>query len=327
MAAFASPNDPAAIKAQLDQLLAQADTNARTGYGHDRGLQDRIDALRNRYNQAQMATNAAAGDPEGDRLAKSRQKALDLTEGRGDAVMNDAMTNAALQRLQGVMNGKDVPYTDQVVNQQLAQRAGATAEGAGSQAELLRRQAAGMGGSMADPSFQAKLREINQNRVAQNLTSQGQLQSQATLQNFGARENATNSLLSGRMGQMGMANSMYTQGANIYANDYSTGQHQSAVQMPQMNYSFGQQPQVQAGGQVGAPPIQYQQERPQQQPAAAPVQPNMYQGTVLHTNNGGYIQPGDGGQQQPGNVNAYANGLLNRLIPKVMAPTQVYSFT
>ncbi len=277
------------LQAQLDQLTAQADTNGRSGYGFDKGLQDRIDAARARLNGAAMSANA--GNKPVDEVAAAKQKILDYTAGRGDAVMNDAMTNAALQRLDAVSSGKDAPFTQAVQNQQLAQQAGMNATAAGDQGEQLRMQAAGVGGSLADPSYQARLRQINAQRQSSNANAQGQISTNAQLQNFGARQTGTNALLGGRMGQLGMANSQYNQAAGYLNQTSSDSGHVSGVQMPATAYNF-------SGGQPLAlpptPPIQYQQAHPQaQQPAAQPA----------------------GTQETAGQ---YTNNLLSQLIPSIL---------
>lgn len=259
------------LQSQYQQLKAKADYNGSLGGGFfDRDLQNRMEALSNQINQQSVNEGAASAKAKADKdaadLAGTKQKILDYSSGRGDAMMNDAMTNAALGRLNDVSAGNDAPFTQTVQNQMLSQQAGMNATAAGSQAEQLRMQAAGLGGSTADPSYQAKLRQISSNQQSSNANAQGQIASTAQLQNFGARQQATTSLLSGRMGQMGMANGQYNLGAGYLNQTTQDSAHQSAVQPVVYNFGGGQQPM-----NYNTPNIVYQQNRAPAA-AAAPVQ-------------------------------------------------------
>lgn len=228
-------------------------------------------ALRREYDaipaQAIYANSqAAAGGNGGIGTAQSNwQNALKNTEGRGDAVMNDPYTQAALNRFQSVLGGQDVPYTQQVQNQLLARQADAGAASGAAQASMLRDSMAALGGSMADPQAQAAMRQIQAQLQQQNNANLGDMQSKATMANFGARNDAASNLAATRAGQLGMANSQYNQASQLYANQQLAGPHQSGVSsvaMPVANYN-------QDAGYAG-PPAPYQPPAPQPNPQPQP---------------------------------------------------------
>lgn len=173
-----------------------------------------------------------------DPAAADRKKALDLTEGRGDATMNDPRINAALDMIQKQMASG--PYTDQVVNQQANRMADRTATAAGQTAQSLRDQMTARGGNMNDPSFQAALRNADSGRMQQNNANRGDLESNATLQNYSAQNAAANQLANQRMSQLGQANGQYNQAANLYANEQFSGGHVNSYgtqSQPMLNYT------------------------------------------------------------------------------------------
>ena len=184
-----------------------------------------------------------AGGGAKDRAEQNWDKALSNTEGRGDAVMNDPYTQAALDRFKGVLGG-DVPYTAAVQTQQLSRQADAGATALGAQREMLAEQMGALGGSLADPSAQAALRRLMGANQAQNNANLGDMQTKATLTNFGARNDAASQLAGIRGGQLGMANGQYNQAAQMYANQQISGQHANAAPMgyqqsPGLNYNPG----------------------------------------------------------------------------------------
>ncbi len=287
-ASLSDPNSPANLQKRYADLTAQINQGTPGMTAQYQRLLDEQRSL-----QGRMAAQGATGTGNGgvDEVADAKKKILDYTAGRGDAVMNDAMTNAALSRLDNVSAGYDAPFTQSVQNQMLAQSAGMNASAAGAQSEQLRQQAAGVGGSLADPSYQARLRQVNAQRQSANANARGQIATTAQLQNFGARQTGTNSLLAGRTGQMGMANSQYNQAAGYLNQTQQDAGHQSGVQMPSTVYNF-------SGGQPmqmpQTPQIQYQQYQPQQPQVAQPM----------------------AGTQQ--SVGQYANQLVNTMVPSIM---------
>ncbi len=193
-----------------------------TGYGLSTSGKEYSDALANLNAVARQSRGAGGGvDP----AEENRRKALALTEGRGDATMNDPRVTAALDMIQKQMGTG--PYSAQVVNQQANRMADRTATAAGATAAQLREQLAARGGDPNDPSFQAALRAADTGRQQQNNADRGDLESTATLQNYGAQNAAANQLANQRLGQLGQANTQYNQAANLYANEQYSGGHQN----------------------------------------------------------------------------------------------------
>jgi hypothetical protein len=198
----------------------------------------------------QMGSDAtASGAATTNQAQQNFQSALDMTRGRGDAVMSDPYTQAALDRFKGVLGGHDVPYTDQVQNQLLARQADAGSAAAGAQGQMLRDSMTALGGSMSDPQAQAAIRQIQAQLGSQNNANLGDMQSKATLANFGAKNYAASSLAATRGSQLGMANSQYNQAGQLYANQQLAGPHQSGMAQ-YATPTYGNQ---QAGGQGSAP--------------------------------------------------------------------------
>ena len=185
-------------------------------------------------------TNESGGGQggQGD-LNQSQQNwnsAIDMTRGRGDATMNDPRITAALDRLQ--KNTEEGPYSPGVVNQMSNRMADRTAAMDAGQTAALREQVANRGGSMNDPSFQAAMNASNTGRMQQNNADRGDLESKATVTNYGAQGQAAQALAGTRLGQLSHADDMYGQAGNMYANAQNdTGQRQSTV--PSFAPSFG----------------------------------------------------------------------------------------
>lgn len=178
------------------------------------------DQLAQLQSSQKSAGASAGGDP-----AANRAKALGLTEGRGDATMNDPRITAALDMIQKQMG--EGPYSAQVVNQQANRMADRTATTAGQTAQSLRDQMAARGGNPNDPSFQAAMRAADSGRMQQNNADRGDLESNATLQNYSAQNAAANQLANQRMSQLGQANGQYNQAAQLYAGEQFSGDHQN----------------------------------------------------------------------------------------------------
>ena len=183
---------------------------------------------RNSYDTAIGNGNGSSGS--GGRLSQAQQNwnsALDMTQGRGDATMNDPRVGAALDLLQ--QHTKEGPYTGAVVNQQANRMADRTSAMAGNQAEALRTRAANSGGNVNDPSYQAAINQADTGRMQQNNADRGDLETQATLNNYREQGNAAGQLGSMRMGQLGMANNQYNQASQLYANQQQTSGHSNAL--------------------------------------------------------------------------------------------------
>lgn len=242
---------------------AQAQRGYLSGDGNAASYLPQLNDLQSKISALQAKTNPA---PNGtlDPVADAKIRVTKDTEGRGDATMNDPYVTAALQRLDQVSSGKDAPFTQQVQDQMLAARAGSTAASEAAQTESMREAAAANGGNAADPSFRAAQRQLHAQSQSQNLNDLGQIQTQAQISNFGARQDATRSLDSARMGQIGEANRNYNQGAGYYAQTQQQGNH-----VPGFNYQS--QPLLRGIGAAYGN-FQYQPPQASSQPTAQPAQ-------------------------------------------------------
>ena len=196
---------------------------------------------RNRVSDAMEAGNLRGKINAGkatDTADANHAKALALTEGRGDATMNDPRITAALDMIQKQMG--EGPYTASVINQQANRMADRTATAAGQTAQSLRDQMTARGGNPNDPSFQAALRAADSGRMQQNNADRGDIESNATLSNYSAQNAAANQLANQRMSQLGQANGQYNQAAQLYANEQFNGGHVNSVGGGQQGNGNGQ---------------------------------------------------------------------------------------
>lgn len=196
-----------------------------------------------------------------DPMAAARQRITDLTEGRGQQILNDPYQMAAMDFLKGQTSGTNVPYTDEVKNSILAQQGRGFASAEAAQMGALRDQIAANGGSVNDPSFQAAERQAMSQRQGQNLDAMGQMASQAGLANFQARNQGANQLAAARGAQNAQVNQMNLAGAGYRAQDFQETYHPPAAQPMPAPWFMAQMPQ------------QQQQAPMQQQSSAAPAQP------------------------------------------------------
>jgi hypothetical protein len=240
-----------------------------------------------------------------------------LTEGRADELRKDPVQAEVIKYLQGVLQGQQQPYNDQVLNALQAQHGRQTATAEGAQMQQLRESLGATGGSIYDPSYQASQRELMSQRQGQNLDYGGQLNTQAALQNFNARQNAAGALAGVNQAQNSMINQLGLAGAGYQAQRFQevpAGQGGSmpaaGVLMPAYNPAMQQQaaaPKTQAA----RAPAQSMMASPK--PAAAPQQPQA-QGAPLATQ-----QQGTGQRQaqmsfgNPEYDPAFANSILRSL--------------
>ena len=207
-----------------DGGMANANSDGTTslqGLEHRRSstdIQNEITRLKDQAGQAPTGLGQAQ---------QNWNSALDMTQGRGDATMNDPRVGAALDLLQ--QHTKEGPYTGEVVNQQANRMADRTSAMAGNQAQSLRERAANSGGNVNDPSYQAAMNQANTGRMQQNNADRGDLETQATLNNYREQGNAAGQLGNMRMGQLGMANNQYNQASQLYANQQISGGHTNAL--------------------------------------------------------------------------------------------------
>lgn len=171
--------------------------------------------------QRKVLADAIAGGGSADAEMKAnRQKITDLTEGRATDLQNDPRLNQAMDFFGGVVSGANVPFSQEVQHAQLNQQANATAAANAAQLRALEESIVANGGSINDPSFQAKKQELNSNRQGQNLDALGRMLSQAQVQNFNAQANGANALAGIRSGQNAQINNMNLAGANYRGMDF-----------------------------------------------------------------------------------------------------------
>ena len=223
----------AALQAQMQREKNQENLSGGMGNQNSDGTTSLLGQLhqhtsRQTQNEINGLQAAQANEPTG--LSQAQQNwnsALDMTQGRGDATMNDPRVGAALDLLQ--QHTKEGPYTGEVVNQQANRMADRTSAMAANQAQSLRERAANSGGNVNDPSYQAAMNQANTGRMQQNNADRGDLETQATLNNYREQGNAAGQLGSMRMGQLGMANNQYNQAGQMYANQQISGGHTNAL--------------------------------------------------------------------------------------------------
>lgn len=213
-----SAGDPFAAKWANERAAASDKTNQKIAT-----LRQNIET-----NESGGGQGGQGGQGELNQSQQNWNSAIDMTRGRGDATMNDPRITAALDRLQ--KNTNEGPYSPGVVNQMSNRMADRTAAVDANQASALREQVANRGGSMNDPSFQAAMNASNTGRMQQNNADRGDLESKATVTNYGAQGQAAQALAGTRLGQLSHADDMYGQAGNMYANQQTdSGQRQSTV--------------------------------------------------------------------------------------------------
>jgi hypothetical protein len=237
-----------------------------------RAGQDMADASRG-LARTGSAMQANAGPDE---AALAKDKALGLTAGVSDRIMNDPQVAAALAQLESGM--KSGPYTPEIQQQIVNRNADQTAVAESVNADEFRNQAAARGMSASDPAYQAQLRQGQSQRQQQNVAFQGDMGTRAALENYGAQQNAARGLASGRLSQYGQAQPGYMQAANWTANEQFNGGRAPAVTSGGQP-AFSQQPQ----GSQANPFAAFSQQHPVQSQQNTGWQPGM----------------GIGGKQQP----------------------------
>lgn len=281
----ATPDD---LQRQLDQLqrnylIGQNNnpihTSGQLGASNDAyaNFQRQQIDLANRINAARGGTGGA-GDP----MQQSLQQIRNLTEGRAGELASDPYQRSVMDFLQGVTNGQNVPFTNEVQSAMLAQQGKGFSDAEAASMDALRQGLAASGGSIYDPGYQAAQREAMSRRQGQNLDAAGRMASQAGLANFDARMGGAGQLAAARNAQNAQINQMNLAGAGYRARETreeATPQTYTTYQAPR--------PQVAQAQQVYRPPL-YQPQQPQQpqptqaaptqqtaatRPAAAPTQP------------------------------------------------------
>lgn len=234
--------EQASLQSEYDQLqqLIRSRTGKQGGGGAD------FDAAVKRSNDVaqRLATlkNASTASTPSD-ADKAWSDSMRWTSGQSDQLMADPRIKAALDQLQGGMDG---PYTDAVQNQLISRNADSSAYAEGTNAEELRNQLAARGVSANDPSYQAALRELQGQRQASNLAFAGDTRSKATIDNYTAGQDAARNLASLRLGQYGQAQTGYSQAANLSANRQFSDGHTAFTSPGGGSFSTPQNIQAQA---------------------------------------------------------------------------------
>lgn len=167
-------------------------------------------------NPAVEAAMAAAAEAkkqaESDKLYEHVRR---LTEGRADELSHDPVQAQIRKFLGGVINGKNAPFSESVVNALQGQQAHGAATAQQAQMETLRQGLGASGGSIYDPGYQAAVRESDATRQGQNMDYAGQLRAQSALENFNAQGNAAKSLGALNQNQNAQINQLNMAGAGF----------------------------------------------------------------------------------------------------------------
>ncbi len=194
------------------------------------------------YGSPGGAARAAQGAAPGGMAPQAAEAAAGIkrnTEGRADELANDPRMTGALDFFGKVMGGAEGPYTEQSKGAMLTQHANASSAAQAAQMRALQDAAAASGGSMADPSFQAKAQELNAMRQGSNMDAQSGIEADAAQANFGAKMSGASNLAATRGAQNAQINQMRSLAA----------EHQGRVQVavPSAGNNGAPQP-VQTGG-------------------------------------------------------------------------------
>lgn len=177
------------------------------------------------YNASQQSINGARTasamvDPNAAWQQAQRQRITDLTEGRATELANDPRMAEAMNFFGSVLNGSKLPFSEETQRAQLNQQANGTAAANAAQLRALEEAIVARGGSLNDPSFQAKKQEMMSQRQGQNLDALGRMLAQAGTANFNAQAQGATSLAGIRGAQNAQVNQMNLAGANFRGQDF-----------------------------------------------------------------------------------------------------------
>ncbi len=159
---------------------------------------------------------SAAGSAAAD-MAAAKKRIQDLTEGRAGELANDPYQKSVMDFLQGVTNGSQVPFTNEVQGAILAQQGKGSADAEAAQMANLRESMGANGGSIYDPSYQAAAREAMSQRQGRNLDAAGNMAANAGQANFNARMSGAGQLANARNAQNAQVNQLGLAGAGYRA--------------------------------------------------------------------------------------------------------------
>jgi len=221
------------------------------------------------------ATNTAAIAQNQSILDEYRGKALERPMYRGDTILNDTTSKAALDRLLAISGGEGLSGDGGVSSMFTDQ----TAANAAAQADRLRQQAQLSGMTMDDPAFQSKLTGIETQRQQANNAARAQVEAgnapirasaaaqvaqQRLAQTLAAQQadmnwaSQVNNQEQGRAAQLAnMGGNIFNQGLQAQGQgmNYAQAMNQSTAQQAQMALGQGQ---MRLGQQAAASP-HYQQ--------------------------------------------------------------------
>ncbi len=169
------------------------------------------------YVNQQNGTGQVRGGSAADEMAAARKRIQDLTEGRASDLANDPYQRSVMDFLQGVTNGQNVPFTNEVQGALLAQQGRGSADAEAAQMAQLRESMGASGGSIYDPSYQSAAREALSQRQGRNLDAAGNMAAQAGQANFSARMQGAGGLANARNAQNAQINQMGLAGAGYQA--------------------------------------------------------------------------------------------------------------
>lgn len=162
--------------------------------------------------------NVVNAGPAG--LGDAQQAGSDIrgaTYGAADAMRNDPRLNELIRNLDATIAGERLPYGQSSMDSELSTLSDMSAAGALNQQRNLDNFASARGINRNSPAYQARLDEINANRLLANQQGRQQVGQAAIQQNYAAQEMALNSAISERMARMNSANALGLAGAGYSA--------------------------------------------------------------------------------------------------------------
>jgi hypothetical protein len=164
---------------------------------------------RERYQAALTSAEQRARD-----LAEEdRRRMLDLTEGEYRRSLEDPYLETALGAIEGGMEG---PYTEEVRSALLSQITDQAAAAEEAALQSIQRGAVARGGTMYDPSAQAAARRASSQRQTGVQGATRDVQMQAALENYAARQQAAQNLAGVRTQQRATAQPLAQQASRQY---------------------------------------------------------------------------------------------------------------
>jgi len=154
------------------------------------------------------------------------------TEGRATEVENDPRLRDAMDHFARVMAGGGLPFSDASKGAMMSQHAASAAGQQAAQLRALQDATAAAGGSIYDPSFQAKAAELNAMRQGQVVDQQGKIEAEAATANHAAQQAAAANLANVRTAQNAQVNQMRGLAAEHQGRTFdeqSTGQQPGGI--------------------------------------------------------------------------------------------------